>query len=66
MIEYPPRAVVKLPNAPYGRYEVVLAGSAWVSGRELLAPGLRYVPGHKRVVSLEAGPDGVDIDAFGL
>ncbi|MGO9264763.1 MAG: hypothetical protein ACLQBA_07740 [Candidatus Binataceae bacterium] len=61
MIECPPRAVVTLPNAPYGRYEVVLAGSAWVSGRELLAPGLRYVPGHKRVVSLEAGPDGATL-----
>jgi hypothetical protein len=61
MIECPPRAVVKLPSAPYGRYEVVLVGSVWVSGRELFAPGLRYVRDGERLVPLEAGPNGATL-----
>lgn len=61
MVECPPRAVVKLPSAPYGRYEVVLAGSASVSGHALLAPGLRYGRDDSQLVSVEAGPDGVTL-----
>jgi hypothetical protein len=57
MIECPPRAVVKLPSAPYGRYDVVLVGSVWVSGRELPAPGLRYVREDEQLVSVETGPN---------
>ncbi|HTT76634.1 MAG TPA: hypothetical protein VMF50_11740 [Candidatus Binataceae bacterium] len=43
ILECPPHACLNLPPAPYGRYELVLAGSASVSGRTLLPPGLRYV-----------------------
>ncbi len=58
MIECPPRSVVNLPGALYGRYEVVLAGSASVSGRTLFPPGFRYVHDAKQMALLEAGPDG--------
>ena len=58
MIECPPRTVVNLPSAPYGRYEVVLAGSALVSGRMLFPPGFRYVHDDNEATPVEAGPDG--------
>ncbi len=61
MIECPPRTLVNLPSAPNGRYEVVLAGSASVSGRTLLPPGFRYVHDDKRVAPVEAGPDGATL-----
>jgi len=58
MIECPPRTPVNLPHAPYGRYEVVLAGAASVSGHALRSPGFRYVSDDQRVAPMEAGPDG--------
>ncbi len=61
MIECPPRTRVTLPSAPDGRYEVVLGGSASVSGRALVPPGLRYVHDDKEVAPLEAGPDGATL-----
>jgi hypothetical protein len=61
MIECPPRTLVNLPDAPYDRYEVVLAGSASVAGRALLPPGFRYVHDDKQVAPTEAGPDGATV-----
>ena len=61
MMECMPRAVVKPPSAPYGRYEVVLAGSAWLAGRELRAPALRYVRDDTRLAPLEAGAEGATL-----
>jgi hypothetical protein len=58
MIDCPPRAPVILPGAPYGRYEVVLAGAVLISGRTLFAPGFRYVDDSAQAVPLKAGPDG--------
>jgi hypothetical protein len=58
MIECPPRALVNLPSAPYGRYEVVLSGSMLVSGHSLLPPAFRYVHHDEGVGPVEAGPDG--------
>jgi hypothetical protein len=58
MIECPPHARLILPGAPDGRYEVILAGSASVSGRALLPPALRYVHDDKTAAPLEAGPEG--------
>lgn len=58
MIECPPRTVLNLPSAPYGRYEVVLAGSALVSGSPLFPPGLRYVHDDNEAAPVGAGPDG--------
>jgi hypothetical protein len=50
-----------LPSAPCGQYEVVLAGSAIVSGRTLFPPGFRYVHGIEEVVPIEAGPEGTTL-----
>jgi hypothetical protein len=62
MIECPPRTLVHLPDAPYGRYEVVLTGSVSVSGRALIPPGFRYVRGDTRAAApLEAGLDGATV-----
>jgi hypothetical protein len=61
MIECPPRTVLTLPDAPEGRYEVVLAGAASVSGRSLLPPGFRYVHSEKRLAPMETGPDGATV-----
>jgi hypothetical protein len=61
MIECPPRTPINLPGAPYGRYDVVLAGSVLASGGALLPPGLRYVHGDKEVAPMEAGPDGATL-----
>jgi hypothetical protein len=61
MIDCPPRAPIKLPGAPYGRYEVVLAGAVLISGRTLLAPGFRYVNDDVHAAPLEAGPDGAKL-----
>jgi hypothetical protein len=58
MIDCPPRTPVNLPRAPYGRYEVVLAGSALVSGRTLFPLAFRYVHDDKEVAPVETGPDG--------
>ncbi len=61
MIECPPRTLINLPVAPYGRYEVVLAGSASVAGRKLLPPGFRYVRDGQQVAPAEAGPEGATV-----
>jgi hypothetical protein len=61
MIECPPRALLNLPGASYGRYDVVLTGSALVSGRRLLPPGFRYVNDDEKAAPVEAGPDGVTL-----
>jgi hypothetical protein len=58
MIECLPRTLVKLPYAPYGRYEVILAGTASTSGQEIGSPGLRYVRGDEPPSFWEAGPEG--------
>jgi hypothetical protein len=61
VIECPPGASVNLPRAPYGRYEVVLAGSALISGRTLIPPGFRYVHDSEQAALMEAGPDGATL-----
>jgi hypothetical protein len=61
MIQCPPRTGVNLPSAPNGRYEVVLAGTASVSGRRLVPPGFRYVHDDKAVAPWEAGSDGATL-----
>ena len=58
MLECLPRVSLDLPSAPYGRYEVVLAGSALISGHRLCPVAFRYVHQDQQVAPLEAGPDG--------
>ena len=61
MIECQPGTRVNMPSARDGRYEVVLAGSASLSGRALSPPGFRYVHDNKSVAPVEAGPDGATL-----
>jgi hypothetical protein len=61
VIECSPGAPVNLPRVPYGRYEVVLAGSALISGRMLIPPGFRYVHDGEQATLMEAGPDGATL-----
>jgi hypothetical protein len=62
MIEYPSRAVIDLPGAPYGRYDVVLKGSVTVgSCCSLFPPGFRYVVSDKRPDAIEAGENGATL-----
>src|SRR5215213_8389177 len=39
VVKAPPHAALGMPAAPFGRYEVVLEGSAVLEGREIAAPG---------------------------
>jgi hypothetical protein len=61
IIECPPRMLVNLPSTPYGRYDVVLAGSASVSGHKLLPPGFRYAHDTEEATPMEVGPDGATL-----
>jgi hypothetical protein len=61
MIECLPNASIDLPGAHYGRYEVVIGGSASVSGRTLVPPGFRYVCDDRRLTPLKAGPEGATV-----
>ena len=50
------------PGAPaYGRYEVVLSGSASVGGKSLEAKGLRFVEAGEDAQPLVCGPDGASL-----
>ena len=44
-----------MPPAEFGRYEVVVEGSAVIEGREIVAPGFRYVRGD--VAAVKAATD---------
>ena len=61
MLEYPPNSPINLAGPPFGRYEVLLSGSASVSGRTLFPPGFRYVCSDESAAPLEAGSDGVTL-----
>jgi hypothetical protein len=61
MVEYPPRAAINLPAAPYGRYEIVLDGSISLPGGSLLPPGFRYIISDQAPHSLKAGDGGVTL-----
>ena len=61
MLECAPGLEVPVESAPYGRYEVVLAGSMVADGRELGPPGFRYTLGEERPKPVQAGPDGATL-----
>lgn len=61
LVECPPH-VAFAPGAPaYGRYEVVLSGSASVGGKSLEAKGLRFVEAGEDAEPLVCGPDGASL-----
>ena len=61
VIEAPAGAKVPFGAAEYGRYEIVVAGSALASGTALTAYNLRYSEGTEPAPAIEAGPDGLTL-----
>jgi hypothetical protein len=66
MIECLPHTLLDVPSAPYGRYEVVLAGSVIVSGHRLLPVAFRYVHHDQEVAPVEGRPGWCHVDTFGF
>ena len=66
MLECAPHTRINLPKRSWGRYEVVIAGSASISGHSLLPPGFRYVCGETEVVPWQTGPDGATLMLLGF
>jgi hypothetical protein len=61
IVEAPAGAALGMPPAAFGRYEVVLEGSAIIGGREIGPPGLRYTRGDGAPEPLVAGSGGATI-----
>ena len=61
IVRAPAHAELGMPAAPFGRYEVVLAGSAIVDGQELVAPGFRYSRDEAPVEPVVTGAAGATI-----
>lgn len=61
IVEAPAGGTLGMPAAPYGRYEVVLAGSALFEGQCIGAPGFRYVRGDDPAAPLTTGEEGATI-----
>lgn len=59
--ELAPGAELAMVASPYGRYEIVTAGSATVAGKELSRLGLRFVSGDGIPPPLEAGLAGATV-----
>jgi hypothetical protein len=61
VVRAPPRAKLAMPPAEFGRYEVVIEGSAIIEGREMGPPGFRYVRGEDAAEALETGDAGASV-----
>jgi hypothetical protein len=61
VVRAPALAALAMPAPAFGRYEVVLEGSAVVEGREIGPPGFRYVRGDEPVEPLITGNDGASV-----
>ena len=61
VLKAPPRAALTMPAAEFGRYEVVLDGSAIMEGREVGAPGFRYIRGEHSAEPLVTGTNGATV-----
>jgi hypothetical protein len=59
LVDLPARETIVLGASTYGRYEVVVAGSATVEGQELQPPGFRHVRGDEPAPRITAGPGGL-------
>lgn len=60
-VRAPAHAALGMPAAEYGRYEVVLAGSAIADGREIGPPGFRYTRGARAAEPLVSGSAGATV-----
>jgi hypothetical protein len=61
VVKAPAHAALGMPAAEFGRYEVVLEGSAILEGREIGPPGFRYVRGEKAAEPLVTGDNGATV-----
>jgi hypothetical protein len=61
VLKAPPYAALAMPATQFGRYEVVLEGSAIMEGREIGAPGFRYVRGEHAAEPLATGANGATV-----
>jgi hypothetical protein len=61
VVKAPPHAALAMPPAEFGRYEVVLEGSAIMSGQEIPPPGFRYVRGERAAEPLLTGDAGATV-----
>jgi len=58
VVECAPGVELPGPAAPYGRYEFVIKGSAWLNGSKLGTETVRFVQSSEPSAPLSAGPDG--------
>lgn len=61
LVQLPPGATLPMEPAPFGRYEVVIGGSARLGTQDLLVPGLRYVCGSDTPAPIVAGDEGATL-----
>ncbi len=61
VVKAPAHAALTMPAAEFGRYEVVLEGSAIMEGREIGAPGFRYIRGDAAAEPLVTGDKGASV-----
>jgi hypothetical protein len=61
VVRAPAHAALAMPPAEFGRYEVVLDGSAMMGGQEIGPPGFRYVRGEQAAQALVTGEKGATV-----
>lgn len=61
VVKAPARAALAMPAAEFGRYEVVLDGSAIMEGQEIGPAGFRYVRGERAADPLMTGDSGASV-----
>ncbi len=61
IVECPPNLEFTAAVPTYGRYEVILNGSAIVNGQTLEPKSLRFVPGGEHSAPLKCGPEGATL-----
>lgn len=61
VVECPPGMEFAAGVPVYGRYEVILTGSAWVDGKHLGPKSLRFVTVGEQAVPLKCGPEGATL-----
>ncbi|HYC47208.1 MAG TPA: hypothetical protein VED01_17170 [Burkholderiales bacterium] len=61
VVRSPAHAALAMPPPEFGRYEVVVDGTAIMDGREIGAPGFRYVRSENAVEPIVTGAQGATI-----
>jgi hypothetical protein len=61
IVNAPAHAALTMPAAEFGRYEVVVEGSAIMGGQEIAPPGFRYVRGDEAAEPLITADNGASV-----